>query len=70
MHKKTSQFLTLNEACSVLRISRSGLYRLIDSDKSFPRPVKTGTARQARAYIPEDELAAWQQKQMDARGAA
>ena len=37
-----AQLLTFGEVCSLLRKSRSGLYKLMASDPNFPKPVKDG----------------------------
>lgn len=71
LHRQASalaQLMTLSEVCSLLRKSRSGLYKLMAADKSFPKPVKDSQARSARAYFASDEIAAWQQSKLAARG--
>lgn len=65
-----SQLLTFSEVCSLLRKSRSGLYKLISTDPTFPKPIKDGGARSARAFFVEAEFAAWQQAKLGAREAA
>lgn len=59
-HHEPIQHLTFNEVCAVLRRSRSGLYRLMSLDPTFPRPRKEGVARSCRVYFYGHEIAAWQ----------
>lgn len=65
-----SQLLTFSEVCNLLRKSRSGVYKLIASDPTFPRSIKDGEARSARAFFVASEIAAWQQAKLAARDAA
>lgn len=65
-----SQLLTLREVCSLLRKSRGGLYKLMAADPTFPRSIKDGEARNARAFFVASEVAAWQQAKIAARDAA
>lgn len=65
-----AQLLTFSDVCSLLRKSRSGVYKLMASDPTFPRSIKDGDARSARAFFVASEIAAWQQSKLDARGAA
>ena len=58
-HEPVQQF-TFNEVCAVLRRSRSGLYRLMSQDPTFPHPRKEGRARSCRVYFFGHEIAAWQ----------
>lgn len=68
MHHDTPiQMLSLAETCKLLCKSRSGLYKLMASDMTFPRPIKDGIARQARVVFVSSELAAWQQSKLTAR---
>ncbi|WP_223522381.1 helix-turn-helix transcriptional regulator [Pseudomonas sp. A-B-26] len=64
------QMLSLAETCKLLCKSRSGLYKLMAADITFPRPIKDGTARQARVVFVSSELAAWQQAKLSARASA
>lgn len=41
------QRLTFSEVCNLMRKSRSGMYKLMADDPTFPKPVKDGDARQA-----------------------
>ncbi|MCY1297464.1 hypothetical protein D9M68_581960 [compost metagenome] len=65
-----SQLLTFGEVCSLLRKSRSGVYKLMASDPSFPKPVKDGKARSARAFFVASEIAAYQGAKLAGRDAA
>lgn len=65
-----SQLLTFGEVCSLMRKSRSGLYKLMASDPSFPKPVKDGEARSARAFFVATEIAVYQDTKLQARGEA
>jgi prophage regulatory protein len=68
MHIDTPiQMLSLAETCKLLCKSRSGLYKLMASDITFPRPIKDGLARQSRVVFVSSELAAWQQSKLTAR---
>lgn len=61
------QWLTINDVCGLLRKSRPGLYRLMNSDPTFPRRLKDGEARTARAFFVATEIASWQQCKLQAR---
>lgn len=65
-----AQLLTFTEVCSLLRKSRSGVYKLMASDPTFPRSIKDGDARSARAFFVAEEIAAWQQAKLAVRHAA
>ncbi|OGQ52087.1 MAG: hypothetical protein A3J24_11090 [Deltaproteobacteria bacterium RIFCSPLOWO2_02_FULL_53_8] len=65
-----AQLLTFNEVCSLYRKSRSGLYKLMAADPTFPKPVKDGDARTARTYFVAGEIADHQQLKLNARNAA
>ncbi|NMY56886.1 transcriptional regulator [Pseudomonas sp. WS 5051] len=64
-----AQLLTISDVCGLLRKSRGGLYRLMDTDPAFPRPLKDGEARSARAFFVASEIASWQQNKLQARAA-
>ncbi|MCP5256777.1 MAG: AlpA family phage regulatory protein [Burkholderiaceae bacterium] len=53
-HFMTVQLLTFPEACQLLRFSRTTLWRRIQTDPSFPRPVQVG-ARSPRLSLQEIE---------------
>lgn len=65
-----AQLLTFNEVCSLYRKSRSGLYKLMAADPTFPKPVKDGESIQARSYFVASEIADHQQSKLSARYAA
>ncbi len=65
-----AQLLTFSEVCSLLRKSRSGLYKLMASDPNFPKPVKDGSARSARTFFVATEIAAYQDAKLAERDAA
>ncbi|UFQ99113.1 helix-turn-helix transcriptional regulator [Pseudomonas wenzhouensis] len=62
--------LSFSEVCSLLRKSRSGLYKLMASDSNFPKPIKDGHARSARSYFAAREIAAYQEAKLAGRDAA
>lgn len=62
-----SQLLTFGEVCSLMRKSRSGLYKLMASDSSFPKPIKDGQSRSARAFFAASEIAAYQEAKLAGR---
>ncbi|SDI41372.1 helix-turn-helix transcriptional regulator [Pseudomonas abietaniphila] len=62
--------IRFDAACELLGVSRSTLTRKIAADKTFPRPIKEGTTRQAPVYFVQSEIEAWVQAQMDARSVA
>jgi prophage regulatory protein len=64
---RLQQLLSFNEVCSLMRKSRSGLYKLMGSDHTFPRPVKDGAARSARAFFAASEIAAYQEAKLAGR---
>lgn len=51
--------ITFKEACRVLSVSRDSLYKLIESDSSFPRPIKEGETRQSPVYFDYPSLVKW-----------
>ena len=65
-----AQLLTFTEVCNLLKKSRSGIYKLMAADPTFPRPIKDGKARSARTFFVASEFAAWQQSKIEARDAA
>lgn len=64
------QWLTFSEVCSLMRKSRSGLYKLMASDPTFPKPVKDGSARSARTFFVATEIATYQDAKLAERDAA
>ncbi len=65
-----AQLLTFTEVCNLLKKSRSGIYKLMAADSTFPKPIKDGEARSARTFFVAGEFAAWQQSKIEARDAA
>ena len=51
----------------MLALSRSGLDKLKKRDRTFPRPIKNGEAKQASAYYVLSEIEAWLELRMAAR---
>lgn len=50
-----------------LDLSRSGLYKLLKNDPTFPRPVKLGTSIQAPVFYVRAEVEAWLETHMHSR---
>lgn len=46
-------------AAKVLDLSKSGLEKLVNTDPSFPRPIKLGETRQAAVFFDQAEINAW-----------
>lgn len=53
-------------ACEVLDLSREGLRKLIKKDKTFPRPIKEGSHKQAPVYFDYQELLKWHEAKKQA----
>lgn len=51
--------LTKNEVCYILSIKVDKLAKLIQTDVSFPRPIKDGFARQAPVYFDRQDVESW-----------
>lgn len=51
-------------ACQILDISRESLRQLIQTDENFPKPIKTGTTRQAPVYFDYEQLVKWHKNQL------
>ncbi|ENU34380.1 MULTISPECIES: hypothetical protein [Acinetobacter] len=51
--------LTKNEVCHILSIKADKLAKLIQTDVSFPRPIKDGIARQAPVYFDRQDVESW-----------
>lgn len=64
---RLEQLLSFNEVCSLMRKSRSGLYKLMNSDSVFPKPVKDGEARSARTFFVASEIATYQEAKLAGR---
>ena len=50
-------------ACELLDISRESLRHIVRTDAAFPRPIKTGDAKQSSVYFDYAELVAWHNSQ-------
>lgn len=51
--------LTKNDVCYLLSIKADKLRKLIIEDKTFPRPIKDGTTRQAAVYFDANAIEMW-----------
>lgn len=51
--------LTKNEVCHILSIKADKLAKLIQTDVSFPRPIKEGVIRQAAVYFDRQDVENW-----------
>lgn len=51
-------------ACQILDISRESLRHLVRTDKTFPKAIKTGEAKQAPVYFDYAQLVEWHKNQM------
>lgn len=61
------QLIRTKDVLSLLAISRTTLHRLRESDRTFPKPIKDGSARSAPMYYVLAEVEAWVQRRMDQR---
>lgn len=50
-------------ACELLDISRESLRHIVRTDVNFPRPIKTGSTKQAPVYFDYAELLEWHNSQ-------
>lgn len=66
IHRDDIRFLRAEEVLSRVGLSRTAMYRLIDSG-DFPRPVKTHRGGASVRWV-ESEVTAWQKKRMEDRG--
>lgn len=55
--------VTQKQACELLAITRPAIKKLINHDKTFPKPYKTGTSRQAAVYFDYQALKQWHNAQ-------
>ncbi|WP_347460952.1 transcriptional regulator [Acinetobacter sp. ANC 7454] len=53
--------------CDLLGISVNHLRKISLADESFPKPLKSGTARQAGVYYDYQEILEWHKKQLELR---
>lgn len=51
--------LTRKDVCKLLSISMNQLRKISIADVDFPRPIKSGTARQAGVYYDYSEIKNW-----------
>ena len=54
--------LKYKEVCVLLSVTRDCLRKIIESDASFPRPMKEGKSRQAPVYFDTKEIEEWYEK--------
>lgn len=55
--------IQFKKVCELLDISRESLRHLINSDDTFPRPIKMGAAKQASVYFDYADLMEWHKQQ-------
>ena len=55
--------IQFKKTCELLDISRESLRHIVRTDKSFPRPIKTGESKQAPVYFDYAELLEWHNNQ-------
>ncbi|WP_347452876.1 transcriptional regulator [Acinetobacter thermotolerans] len=53
--------------CELLGISVNQLRKISLADESFPKPLKSGTTRQAGVYFDYQEIVEWHKKQLELR---
>lgn len=53
--------------CELLGVSVNQLRKISLADESFPKPLKSGTARQAGVYFDYQEIVEWHKKQLELR---
>ena len=53
--------------CQLLGVSVNQLRKISLSDESFPKPLKSGTARQAGVYFDYQRIVEWHKKQLELR---
>lgn len=53
--------------CKLLDISVNQLRKISLADESFPKPLKSGAARQAGVYYDYQEILEWHKKQLTLR---
>lgn len=61
------QQISFDEVCRLLCKSRSGIYKLMAADSTFPTPFKSGNARSARVFFVASEIAEWQKTKLATR---
>lgn len=55
--------LSMNKVCEMLDITREGLRKLMMNDPTFPKALKSGSARQAHVYFDYRDLVQWHESQ-------
>ena len=55
--------IQFKKTCELLDISRESLRHIVRTDKTFPRPIKTGESKQSPVYFDYAELVEWHNKQ-------
>lgn len=50
------------EVCEYLDMSVEDLRKVSMNDESFPKPIKTGSTRQAAVYYDFNEIMVWKEK--------
>lgn len=53
--------------CEILCMSVNHLRKISLADENFPKPLKSGTARQAGIYYDYQEIVEWHKKQLELR---
>lgn len=59
--------VTRKDVCKLLSISMNQLRKISIADVDFPRPIKSGTARQAGVYYDYSEILSWHHNQLNSR---
>lgn len=59
--------VTRKDVCKLLSISINQLRKISIADVDFPRPIKSGTARQAGVYYDYSEIIRWHHNQLNSR---
>lgn len=59
--------VTRKDVCKLLSISINQLRKISIDDVDFPRPIKSGTARQAGVYYDYSEILSWHHNQLNNR---
>lgn len=53
------------QVCEMLSVTRDCLRKIIESDETFPKPMKSGHSRQAAVYFDYQEICTWYQKEKE-----
>lgn len=59
--------LSRKAVCKLLSISINQLRKISIADVDFPKPIKSGAARQAGVYYDYREIVNWHHNQLDSR---